>query len=132
MSTFESKININKPVSDVYQYLSDFNNHQQLMPDSVQDWTSTVDEAHFGIQNMVQLSLQIIERVENRSINIIATGKPPFAVKLYWNLAPDSNGTLATFTINADLNMMMKMMASGPLQKLADHQTIALRSALTK
>ncbi|MDB4924903.1 SRPBCC family protein [Mucilaginibacter sp.] len=131
MATFESKVNINRPVSDVYQYLSDFNNHQQLMPDSVQDWTSTTDEAHFGIQNMVQLALQIIERVENKSINIIATGKPPFAVKLNWNLAPDGEGTLATLTINADLNMMMKMMASGPLQKLAEHETQRLAVILS-
>lgn len=132
MTVFESKVTINRSITDVYSFLSDFNNHGQLMPDSVQNWASTFNEASFGIQNMVQLSLQIAERVDNSSINIIATGKPPFEVSLNWNLVTEDDGTAVTFTITADLNMMMKMMASGPLQKLADHETQALKTALTK
>jgi hypothetical protein len=68
MAIFESKIHINRYLGDVYQFLADFNNHQQLMPDNIQNWTSTYNEASFGIQNMVQLSLQITERTENQSI----------------------------------------------------------------
>lgn len=132
MTVFESKVTINRSITDVYSFLSDFNNHGQLMPDSVQNWASTFNEASFGIQNMVQLSLQIAQRVDNSSINIIATGKPPFEVSLNWNLVTEDDGTAVTFTITADLNMMMKMMASGPLQKLADHETQALKTALTK
>lgn len=132
MTVFESKVTINRSITDVYSFLSDFNNHGKLMPDSVQNWASTFNEASFGIQNMVQLSLQIAERVDNSSINIIATGKPPFEVSLNWNLVTEDDGTAVTFTITADLNMMMKMMASGPLQKLADHETQALKTALTK
>ena len=130
MSTFESKISINNSIAAVYQFLADFNNHQQLMPDTVQNWTSTQNEASFSIQNMVQLSLQIDERVENESINIIAIGTPPFAIQLNWTLADDNGSTAVTFTINAELNMMMKMMASGPLQKLANHEVDALKNAL--
>jgi carbon monoxide dehydrogenase subunit G len=132
VSTFESKIIIYRSLSDTYQFLADFNNHQQLMPDNVQNWTSTYNEASFGIQNMVQLSLQIAERVENKFIKIIAVGSPPFQIQLNWELTSDNESTTATFTINAELNMMMKMMASGPLQKLADHETTALATALSK
>lgn len=130
MATFKSEININSSLGDIYQFLADFNNHQQLMPDSVLDWTSTTDEASFNIQNMTYLSLKIAERVENRSINIIATGKPPFAVQLKWDLAANGDTTAVTFTINAELNMMMKMMASGPLQKLADNEVNTLKKVL--
>jgi len=130
MATFESKININSSLTDVYQFLADFNNHQQLMPDSVLDWTSTADEASFNIQNMTYLSLKIAERVENSSINIIATGKPPFAVQLKWDLTANGDTTAVTFTIHAELNMIMKMMASGPLQKLAEHEVNTLKKVL--
>jgi carbon monoxide dehydrogenase subunit G len=130
MATFESKININCSLTDVYQFLADFNNHQQLMPDSVLDWTSTADAASFNIQNMTYLSLKIAERVENKTISIIATGKPPFAVQLTWSLEAKGDTTAVTFTINAELNMMMKMMASGPLQKLADHEVNSLKKVL--
>jgi carbon monoxide dehydrogenase subunit G len=132
MSTFESKIIINNSLTAVYQFLADFNNHQQLMPDTVQNWTSTPNEASFSIQNMVQLSLQIAERVENQAINIIATGTPPFAIQLNWALADDNGNTAVTFTIEAELNMMMKMMASGPLQKLVDHELDVLKNILDK
>ncbi len=129
MASFTSKINIKRSLTDVYQFLADFNNHQQLMPDNVQNWTSTYNEANFGIQNMVQLSLKIAERIENKSIKILAVNGPPFPVQLSWELTGDADNTLAIFTINAELNMMMKMMASGPLQKLADHETSSLAAA---
>jgi len=83
------------------------------------------NEASFSIQNIVQLSLKIDERVENKTINIIAVGNPPFSIQLNWNLANENGGTAVTFTINAELNMMMKMMAAGhsknwPIMKRKD------------
>ncbi|MES2808274.1 MAG: SRPBCC family protein [Bacteroidota bacterium] len=130
MAIFQGKINISRSVTDVYQFLADFNNQQQLMPDNIQNWTSTYNEASFGIQNMVQLSLQIAERIENSSIKIIATGNPPFPVKISWDMQSSGDGTAVTFTIDAELNMMMKMMASGPLQKLANHEVERLAVVL--
>lgn len=126
MATYTSKINIKRSLTDVYQFLADFNNHQELMPDNVQNWTSTFNDASFGIKNMAQLSLKITERVENKSVKIAAVNGPPFPVQISWELSGDADNTLAIFTINAELNMMMKMMASGPLQKLADHETKTL------
>jgi carbon monoxide dehydrogenase subunit G len=123
MTIFESKANINKPVNEVYQFLADMNNHQQLMPDNILDWVSTTDEARFNIQNMAKLTLKIDSRIENAEIKIIPFEKPPFDLELKWLLADAGTHTEVVFTIAADLNMMMKMLASGPLQKLADHET---------
>lgn len=130
MSVFESKVTINKPIDTIYQFLSDFNNHQQLMADNVQDWSSTFNEASFGIQNMVKLFLKIEDRIENQEIRIIPSQKPPFELELKWTLLPNNNGTDVIFTISADLNMMMKMIASGPLQKLADQETQKLAALI--
>lgn len=126
MTVFESIVHINKPVSGIYQFLSDLNNHQQLMPPQVQDWRSTTDEASFSIQNMAKLRLGMQNRVENTEITIVPTEQPPFKVMLKWQLAQESDYTSVQYTVAAELNMMMKMLASGPLQKLADHQTQAL------
>jgi carbon monoxide dehydrogenase subunit G len=123
MATFESKININSSLTVIYQFLSDFNNHQQLMPDNVQNWSSSFNEASFGIQNMVQLSLKVTKRVEDKTIEIIAVNNPPFSVQLVWELAANGDATDVTFTINAELNVMMKLVASAPLQKLTEHET---------
>lgn len=130
MTVFESIVHINRPVNEVYQFLSDLNNHQQLMPVSIQDWRSTADEASFSIQNMAKLRLVVQERVENAQISVTAIDEPPFNVSFKWMLAQEGAYTSVAYTISAELNMMMKMLASGPLQKLADHETQALATIL--
>jgi len=123
MSLFVSKTIINKPIEEVYTFLEDCNNHEKLQPDNIYNWTSTRDEASFTIQNMAKLSLKIKERKENAEVLFVPASEAPFDLSLSWFLNPIENGTEVKLELNADLNMMMKMMASGPLQKLIDFQT---------
>lgn len=123
MSVFESTIEVNQPLNHVYSFLADMNNHRQLMPDNITDWKSTEDEASFEIENITKLSLKISNRVENAEITIIPSEKPPFDMELMWKLSAYGEQTKATFIITADLSMLMKMLASGPLQKLANDET---------
>jgi len=102
-----------------------------LMPkDDISEWKSTVDEASFTIRNMIKLSLKIDERMPVSELKIVPAEKPPFDMELKWILTPSNNGTEVLYTITADLNMMMNMVASGPLQKLADDETANLFSLL--
>ena len=129
MTIIESNTLINKPVSEVFAFLTDLNNHQQLMPENIYNWSSTTDEARFTIQNMAKLALKVSSRTENEEIVIAPSEQAPFAVELKWSLQDNGNNTTqVTYSISADLNMMMKMLASGPLQKLADHQTGKLQT----
>jgi hypothetical protein len=131
MTVFESKITINKSLTEVYNFLADLNNHQKLMPENVYNWSSTADEARFTIQNMAKLALKVSDRQENNSILIVPAEEAPFPVELKWTVSSETDSsTKAILTISADLNMMMKMLASGPLQKLTDHQTSSLKSIL--
>ncbi|WP_316794072.1 SRPBCC family protein [Pedobacter frigoris] len=131
MTVIESSAELNLPLEKVYAFLADLNNHQQLMPENIYNWSSTEDEASFTIQNMAKLAIRISERKENQELTAIPTEKPPFDVELKWTVADNGKGgTTAKHIISADLNMMMKMLASGPLQKLADHQTQKLAEVL--
>jgi carbon monoxide dehydrogenase subunit G len=130
MSVFESTVTINKPVDQVYSFLADMNNHRQLMPNTITEWQSTVNEASFNIENITKLSLKISGRITNREIVIIPAEKPPFDMKLKWELSASDNTSQAKFIITADLNMLMKMLASGPLQKLATEETQNLAEIL--
>jgi carbon monoxide dehydrogenase subunit G len=123
MSVFESIVTINKPVDQVYAFLADMNNHRQLMPDNITEWQSTANEASFNIENITKLSLKISGRITNREVVITPAEKPPFDMQLKWELSVNDNTSQAKFTITADLNMLMKMLASGPLQKLANEET---------
>jgi|SRR5690606_24506468 len=130
MSSFTSKVLINKPVEEVYTFLKDCNNHEKLQPENIYNWSSTEDEASFTIKNMAKLSLKIEERKENVHIKFVPVGETPFEVSLIWLVEPADSGTTVKLELNADLNMMMKMVASGPLQKLVDFQTQRLSEVL--
>lgn len=130
MTVIESKVSIAKAAPVVYAFLADLNNHQQLMPENIYNWSSTVTEARFTIQNMAKLALKTGNLVENKEIQIIPAETPPFELELKWLLEPIGESTQVTYQISADLNMMMKMLVSGPLQKLADHETSRLGEVL--
>ncbi len=124
---------IEKSASEIYQFLVNLNNHQQLMPESIYNWTSTEDDCQFTIQNMAKLQLQKGELTPNASINIIPKGDVPFALDLNWRIAEKGDSSASVqMTINADLNPFIKMMAVGPLTKLVNHQAEQLKSILEK
>ncbi|HEY0175394.1 MAG TPA: SRPBCC family protein [Pedobacter sp.] len=131
MTVIESAATINEPIEKVYNFLADLNNHQQLMPENIYNWSSTADEASFTIQNMAKLAIKISSRTPNEELIAVPTEKAPFDIELKWTVTDNGNGTTtAKHIISADLNMMMKMLAAGPLQKLADHQTERLAEIL--
>lgn len=131
MTVFESQVVIEKPASEVYTFLADLNNHEQLMPENIYNWSSTRDEARFTIQNMAKLALKVSNRIENSTIIIIPAEEVPFSLELRWVVADNHDATsTAVLTISAELNMMMKMLASGPLEKLTTHQTQQLKKVL--
>jgi hypothetical protein len=107
------------------------NNHEKLMAtDDISQWSSSVDKARFSIRNAIMLSIQAQELVPGKLVRIVAVDKPPFDIELKWELTTVGEGTKADFTITAALNMMMKMVASGPLQKLADGEITNLAKLL--
>ena len=130
MTNFKSTITLPLPVERVYGFLEDCNNHEQLQPENIYNWSSTHDEASFTIKNMAKLSLKVVERMENSSIRFEPGDEAPFQVSLTWLLRPIDSGTEVTLQLDAELNMMMKMVASGPLQKLIDHQINKLPEVL--
>jgi carbon monoxide dehydrogenase subunit G len=133
MTIIESTVSIDKPVNEVFEFLSDLNNHQQLMPENIYNWSSTKDEAKFTIQNMAKLALKVSSIIKDKEIIVKPSEEAPFELELKWTLTDAGEGkTVATHTISADLNMMMKMVISGPLQKLVDHEANALKTIFSK
>lgn len=131
MINFENSVVIAQPIEKVYAFLKDLRNHEALMPSNIEDWSATEDEAKFNIKNMAKISLIVNNREENKTISAVPKEKAPIDLALMWDISDDGNGnTKASFTIKADLNMMLKMIASGPLQKLVDHQVKKLQEVL--
>ena len=68
MTIIESKTSVNRPINEVYAFLTDLNNHQQLMPENIYNWSSTEDEAKFTIQNMAKLALKVSSRTKTKKL----------------------------------------------------------------
>jgi len=111
------KSEINKPASEVFSFLSDFNNFQKLMPSQVTNWKSTADECSFTISGMASIGMKILEKIPNSLVKISSNGKVPFDFTLNIHLTENSpSQTTGQLIFESDLNPMMAMMVEKPLR----------------
>lgn len=117
MTTFNSEqVTIARENALIFEFLSDFNNFQSLMPPQVTDWQSDTESCSFNIQNMAALGMRYESKRPFDHIKIKSEGKSPFTFDLQCFLEPSGvNSTQVELQLNAELNMMLKMMASKPL-----------------
>lgn len=117
MTTFNSEqVNIARNNRLIFDFLSDFNNFESLMPPQVSDWSSDSEHCSFNIQNMATLGMRYESKTPFNRIKIVSEGKSPFNFDLQCFLEPSENdSTNVELQLNAELNMMLKMMASKPL-----------------
>lgn len=117
MTTFNSEqVTIARNNRLIFDFLSDFNNFERLMPPQVSDWQSDSEHCSFNIQNMATLGMRYEFKRPFDHIKIISEGKSPFNFDLQCFLeSAGDNSTNVELQLNADLNMMLKMIASKPL-----------------
>lgn len=86
------------------------------MPPQVSDWESDSEHCSFNIQNMATLGMRYDQKIQYDHIIIVSEGKSPFNFNLHCYLeSVDVDSTDIRLQLNADLNMMLKMIASKPL-----------------
>jgi hypothetical protein len=109
-------VEINNSVNTIFNYLSDFNNFENLMPSQVTNWSSSTDECVFTINGMATIGMKIIEKTPSTKISIISNGKVPFEFKLFVYLTEkDVTSCTGQLAFESDLNPMLKMMVVKPL-----------------
>jgi carbon monoxide dehydrogenase subunit G len=118
MTRIESdKEEIAQSPETVFNFLSDFNNFQQLMPEQVTDWISDANSCSFNIKGMASLGMAIDTKTPFSEIKIKRNGKAPFDFFLYCLITPGSSAATSNLQLafDADLNPFLKMMAEKPL-----------------
>ena len=117
MTKIESeKVEVNNSAENIFNYLSDFNNFQKLMPPQVTNWTSTTEDCSFTINGMATIGMKIIDKAPFTKITISSNGKVPFEFKLFVLLTETvANSCVGQLVFESELNMMMKMMVEKPL-----------------
>jgi len=107
---------INKTDKQIFNFLSDFNNFEQLMPDRVTDWKSDTKTCSFTISGLASLGMEIIETTPNSVIKIKDFGKVPFKFDFLVNIETQGEKSNVDLVFDADLNTMLKMVAVKPLK----------------
>jgi len=84
----------------------------------VDDFSATEDRCSFTISPVGNVGIEIVEREPFKSIKFQGEKSVPFPVTLWVQLAPiDKNSCKIKLTLHAELNMMIKMMVGGYLEK---------------
>ena len=111
---------------ELFEYVGNMNNLPSVLPEQVVNVTSDCDNLSFTIQGMGSIALQVTKREPNCLIQLSPVGKTPFQFVLNVYIrdnkttSQQDNESECCFEIDAQLNPLMQMMASRPLQNLVD------------
>jgi len=115
------KARINCHPQKVYDFLTNFDNFERLLPDQVANWQSTADSCSFEVKGLATIGLRITEKTPFTKINMIGEGKLPFGFSLETAIVEViPQKCQVQLAIVADMNPFIAMMAEKPLQNFVD------------
>ncbi len=116
------KREIKASTEQVFNYLADFNNYKEMMPDSVSNWESDKDQCSLQVSMVPKIHMKIVERTPNNMIKIKGSG--PFDFDLTVSIETiDAANSLTGMTFEADINPFMKMMIEKPMGQFFGYLT---------
>ena len=123
MTTIESKkVEIGKPAQELYTFLQDMNNFQQLLPqERISEWKSDGLSCSFKVQGAATIGLQLDGGTAPGHVKMKATERSPFPFTLDVHLNEHDGVTTAWQEFSGDINPFIKMMVEKPLKNLFDH-----------
>ena len=115
MAKFKSpNVTINKTAKELFNKIQDLNNLKDLMPDSIKGFKSTETTCSFKMEDLPRVKLILKEKIPYSKISLIAEeSQIPFSLDCL--IKEKGNKCQAKLEINAELNMMMKMMVEKPI-----------------
>ena len=100
----------------LFNFLSNLNNYQQLMPPQVTEWQSDESECSFNLNGMAKINMRIVDKEPVRLVKISSFGKVPFDFILEMRIdSVSENACIGQVVFLSELNVMMKMMVEKPL-----------------
>jgi hypothetical protein len=116
------KRDIKASTEQVFKYLADFNNYQEMMPESVNNWESTVDDCSLQVSMVPKIQMKIVERLPNHTIKIKGSGPFDFDLTVLIETIDDTH-CKSGMIFEADINPFMKMMIEKPMGQFFGYLT---------
>jgi carbon monoxide dehydrogenase subunit G len=116
-----SKKKVAKSATEVYDYLSDFNNFENLMPESVAKFELLGEDSFvFALKGMPEIVLKRKEQQPHSKLVLgAASDKLPFSLTIDIS-AVDEKESEVQWSFNGEFNAMMAMMVKTPITNFMD------------
>ena len=134
MEKYESKQQqIFKSAATIFPMISDFSLLTPAVADKVEEWSADRDSCSFKVKGFV-VKLVGADRVENKHIKVVpGDGGVPVDFSFWIQLHEVSpTDTRIRLVLHAELNMMLRMMVGGKIQKGLDQAVEALAAAFNR
>lgn len=120
MNLESKKSVVNKSQKELFKFLTDLKNFEQLMPKNIDKFEVDGDSFIFSLKGMPEIRLVIKEKSEfDKVVLSAASSKLNFSLRtLIQPISEDTCDLQLLFT--GDFNPMMAMMVKSPLQKFID------------
>ena len=113
---------VNAPAEKVFNFLSDYNNFKELMPEQVIKWESDEKHGRFTIKDMTELGMRIEDASPGKYVLLHSDGKVPFEFTLKVILDEISSSlTKVQIIFDGKPAPLIAMMAKRPLGNLVNH-----------
>ena len=123
MNLESKKTRINKSQKDFFEFLTDLNNFEQLMPENTDKFEVDGESFLFSLKGMPEIRLVVKEKQEfNKIILGAASSKLSFSLTAIINEISE-NSCEAQLLFDGEFNAMMALMVKSPLQKFIDTLT---------
>jgi carbon monoxide dehydrogenase subunit G len=120
LSYFESRSgNLTCNIEEVFAFVTDIRNFEQFIPNgNVNYWKAEKESCSFSVSMLGSVNVRLTEKEESNKVIFKgdALGKNNFTLTL--NISKNTkNQAVVTVMLSADLNPMMKMMVSKPIDQ---------------
>lgn len=113
-------VNVPKSQKEIFSFITDLNNFEQLMPESIQKFEVDGDSFVFGLKGMPEIRLVLKEKNEFDNVVLAAaSSKLSFTLTTKIDAISDTNSDVQLL-FEGEFNPMMAMMIKKPLQKFID------------
>lgn len=121
MNLESPKVKVDKPAQYIFEQLTNVQNFEKLMPDTIAKFEVTGEESFiFALKGMPEIKLKMKEKqAPNKVILGAASDKLPFT--LTGNINPaGENSCEVQLLFQGEFNAMMAMMVKGPITKFIE------------
>ncbi|MGA8853592.1 MAG: SRPBCC family protein [Christiangramia sp.] len=118
MKLESQKVTADKSQEEMFQFLTDVNNYEEIMPESKEKFEVITDDTfHFQLKGMPEIRLKIVETIEPELV-VLGSTSDKFPFQLRTHIAEAGiNQSEVFMEFKGEFNAMMGMMIKGPLKK---------------